>query len=269
MSDTPSYFRTTEIGEIPFPSGTLKQVTVKSPALSARADCSVYVPQQCEGLQSVPVVILLHGVYGSHWVWMLMGKAHLTLQRLIDAGEIPPMILATPSDGLFGDGSAYLEHHGKNYEKWIVEDVPQLVHEVTVNALEASHFIGGLSMGGYGALRLGACYPDRFAAFAGHSSITDMNGLISFIEEPLEAYEQSDLAACSIIAAMMKNQDRLSPFRFDCGVDDELIEDNRKLHEQLVAAGIDHTYEEFSRGHEWPYWEEHVEKTYRFFAEHV
>ena len=133
----------------------MKSVTVKSPALGGRVDASIYLPDQVRGLDKVPVVILLHGVYGSHWVWSGMGKAHTTLQSLIEAGDVSPMILVMPSDGLWGDGSAYLKHNGKDYEKWIVDEVPRLVSEVTGNASDAPLFIAGLSMGGYGALRLG------------------------------------------------------------------------------------------------------------------
>ena len=265
MSEQASYFHTTEIGDFSCPGGVLKHVTVKSPALGARVDASVYVPDQVKGLESVPVVILLHGVYGSHWIWAGMGKAHTTLQSLIDAGEISPMILVMPSDGLWGDGSAYLKHNGQDFEKWIVDEVPRLVSEVTGNASDAPLFIAGLSMGGYGALRIGATHPERFTAFAGHSSITRFSEMSLFVEEPLAAYGEMDEAVGAVIAAMIKNKDRLPPFHFDCGVDDPLIEGNRRLHAELREAGIECTYQEFSGGHEWPYWIGHIRETYLFF----
>jgi putative tributyrin esterase len=265
MSALQCHFRTTEIGDFPCPGGVLKHVTVKSPALAARADASVYVPDQARGLEKVPVVILLHGVYGSHWIWAGMGKAHTTLQSLIDAGEVSPMILAMPSDGLWGDGSAYLNHSGKDFEKWIVDDVPRLVSEVTGNASDAPLFIAGLSMGGYGALRLGATYPERFTAFAGHSSITCFSEMSQFVEEPLDAYGDIDEEESSVITAMLRNKDRLPPFHFDCGVDDPLIEGNRLLHSQLQEAGVECSYQEFPGGHEWSYWITHIRQTFRFF----
>ena len=265
MSEQASYFHTTEIGDFSCSGGVLKHVTVKSPALGARVDASVYVPDQVKGLESVPVVILLHGVYGSHWIWAGMGKAHTTLQSLIDAGEISPMILVMPSDGLWGDGSAYLKHNGQDFEKWIVDEVPRLVSEVTGNASDTPLFITGLSMGGYGALRIGATHPERFTAFAGHSSITRFSEMSLFVEEPLAAYGEMDEAGGAVIAAMIKNKDRLPPFHFDCGVDDPLIEGNRRLRSELSEAGIACSYQEFSGGHEWPYWIEHIRETFRFF----
>lgn len=55
----------------------------------------------------------------------------------------------------------------------------------------------------------------------------------------------------------------------DCGVDDELIQANRVLNHQLTRLDIPHIYHEFKGGHEWPYWQKHVEKTLRFFDKTV
>lgn len=266
MTVSKSYFRTTEVGDLPCRNGCLKFLTVKSPALAARADISLYIPKQAEGLRDVPVVLLLHGVYGSHWVWALSGKAHLTLQALIDGGAVPPMILAMPSDGLWGDGSGYVPHRKQDYAKWIVEDVPHAVSEVTGNSLDATHFIGGLSMGGFGALRLGALHPERFSGFAGHSSITALVQMSQFVEEPLNRYREDFDGNESVFETIQQNRETLRPFRFDCGVDDNLIEDNRALAAQLKAAAIDFIYEEFPGAHEWIYWENHVRRTFLFFA---
>jgi enterochelin esterase-like enzyme len=64
---------------------------------------------------------------------------------------------------------------------------------------------------------------------------------------------------------MLRSRDRLPPVRFDCGREDVLLEGNRRLHEALVAAGVPHVYEEFSGGHTWPYWTEHLEDSLLFF----
>ncbi|MEM6315717.1 MAG: alpha/beta hydrolase-fold protein, partial [Planctomycetota bacterium] len=217
----------------------------------------------------LPIVTLLHGVYGSHWVWSQKAGVHLTAQRMIDAGALPPMLIAMPSDGLMFDGSAYLPHNDRDFAAWIVEDVPDaLIAAGLPTDAEAPRFIAGLSMGGYGALRLGAAFPDRFAAFAGHSSITDFDQLPTFIEEPAAAYGPASTER-SVFETMRANRSALRPFRFDCGVDDPLIEHNRTLHRALTTAGIDHVYEEYPGGHEWPYWTRHIVTTLTFFAEHL
>ena len=112
--------------------------TVKSNALNHRADVSVYKPEG--NYKNMPVVILLHGVYGSHWAWSLKANVHKILQQLIDDEKVPPMMLVMPSDGLFQDGSGYLPHQAVDYEKWIVEDVPLLIKESYGNVSEKSLF---------------------------------------------------------------------------------------------------------------------------------
>jgi enterochelin esterase-like enzyme len=269
MSESPkSSFRTLEAAPIvATPSqGNLQFVTVKSNALAGRGDITIYSPSPSIVSDPLPVIILLHGVYGSHWSWAMQGQAHVTLQSMIDDGTIPPMILAMPSDGLWGDGSGYCNHSEKKFEQWIVDDVPKAVSEVTGNALDAPHFISGLSMGGYGAMRLGAKHAGRFSAFTGHSSITNLAQMSEFVEEDLESYITDNNSEQSVLETILKNRSTLPPFRFDCGKDDPLIEHNRTLAKELKNQGIDFDYEEPPGEHTWPYWTEHVSKTFLFFA---
>ncbi|MBC7568561.1 MAG: esterase family protein [Spirosoma sp.] len=255
-------FRTLEISDPRFEQDGLRQITVKTPNLRGRGDITVWLPPNVTG--PIPLIILLHGVYGSHWVWPLKAGAHKTTSQLIEERKIKPIALAMPSDGLWGDGSGYLPHNGFAFDRWILDDVPAAVTEATGLAV-AGLFIAGLSMGGYGAMRLGAMYPERFRGFGGLSSITDRAQLGLFVEEPIETYRQADPAEESVLALMLKNRDRLPPFRFDCGRNDLLIEYNRALHLSLTEAQITHQYEEFAGGHEWTYWAEHLTDTLLFF----
>lgn len=258
-------FRTIKVSDPRFESDNLRYITVKTSNLKGRGNICVFVPNGAKDAD-IPMVILLHGVYGSANSWSQMAGAHRTAQRLIDAKKIRPMILVMPSDGLWGDGSAYLPHHEMNFEKWICEDVPDAVKEGIPQAKNSQTlFIAGLSMGGFGALRLGAKYPEKFAAISGLSSITSLDQMPLFVEEPLEGYKQHDPIDESVFLTMKKNQDRLPPVRFDCGSSDLLIEHNRLLHSQLVSENIPHLYEEFEGEHEWGYWEKHLVDTLLFF----
>ena len=70
---------------------------------------------------------------------------------------------------------------------------------------------------------------------------------------------------------MITSQERLRGFRassycrFDCGIEDPLIEHNRTLHTALTSHQIPHLYEEYKGGHTWGYWEEHIEQTLLLF----
>jgi S-formylglutathione hydrolase FrmB len=265
-------FRTIEVSDPRWERDGLRQVTVKSPALGQRADLSVFTCSgalKAGGAGNIPIVILLHGVFGSHWAWALKGGAHQTAERLCREGRIPPMVLAMPSDGLWGDGSGYLPHRTQDFERWILEEVPAAAAHASPHAGEGSPlFIAGLSMGGFGALRIAAKYPGHFRASSGHSSATHLKQLLEYVEEPLGSFTSLEEDR-SVFDTMLRNADKLRPFRFDCGTEDPLLEANRELNQSLLGANIPHEYEELPGAHEWPYWERNLERSLRFFAQQL
>lgn len=262
-----SPFCTVELSDPRFERDGLRIVTVKSPALRGRGDLSVFIPKGlAPDARGVPLVILLHGVYGSHWAWTQKGGAHRTAQQLIDAGAIPPLVLAMPSDGLWGDGSGYVPHRGQDFERWIVDEVPTAAALAAPAVTKQSPvFLSGLSMGGYGTLRLGARHAAKFWALSAHSALTRFEQMRDFVADAVPDFDggAEDLAA---VDALIRARDVLPPLRFDCGTADRLLPANRELHAALLAAGVPHTYEEFPGGHEWSYWEYHLRDTLCFFA---
>ena len=244
-------------------------ITVKSNALKKRADITIYAPSNIALDEYVPLVILLHGVYGSHWAWAIKGNAHKTTQNLIETEQIKPMILAMPSDGLYADGSGYVPHKTADYERWIVEDIIEVMKEQYPQITDESPiFITGLSMGGFGALRLGAKYPNIFRAFSGLSSITHFNQIGEFVAD-FEQLKHDALEKDGVLEWILKNKNLIPPFRFDCGTDDILIEYNRQLQKELENYRIPHIYQEFSGGHTWEYWTEHLTETLLFFNQQL
>ena len=241
-------------------------MTVKSQALRGRGDITLYIPALARAQRNAPLVLLLHGAHGSHWNWAVNGRAHRTAQRLMEQGTIPPLALAMPSDGLWGDGSGYLPHARQDFEKWIVEDALQAVRGAAgCLSGDSPLFICGLSMGGFGALRLGAKYTGLFRGISAHSSITHFEQMLKYVAEDAASFgtPPEDL---SVLATMVRHKDHLPPVRFDCGVEDRLAQFNRELHRDLEASGIAHQYEEFPGGHEWSYWAAHLEDSLRFFG---
>lgn len=257
-------FRTVETSDPRYEHEGLRHVTVKSAALRGRGDLTVWVPADAA---PAGLVILLHGVYGSHWCWALRGGAHRTAARLTASGELPPLALAMPSDGLRGDGTAYARHgDGVDFQRWVADEVPQAAREaVPALAADLPMFVAGLSMGGFGALRIGAAQHDRFTAISAHSAITDLSQMSQFIEEDVAALG-IDPADGSALEAIVAAGGALPPLRFDCGTADPLLDANRQLHRALVERDVEHTYDEFPGGHEWTYWETHLEDSLRFFA---
>jgi enterochelin esterase-like enzyme len=266
MTD-PSPFRTLERSDPAIAAAGLEFVTVKSRALGRRADVTMFVPPAARGLTDLPVVVLLHGVFGSHWAWALKGRAHLTAARLIDEGPLPPVALLMPSDGLWGDGSGYVRQPGSDGERWILDEMPALARELVGGCSPHSPLlVAGLSMGGFGALRLAGKYPARIAAAAALSAITEVSQFDGLIEEERTGWSTAP-ADRSVLAALTDSRAPLPPIRIDCGRDDPYIEANRELHAALLEAGITHRYGEAEGGHDWIYWSAALEGVLRFFGD--
>jgi putative tributyrin esterase len=260
-------FSDVQISDPRFERDGLRFITVRSPALGdRRADVCIWAPPVGPGDGKLPAVVLLHGAASSAWSWPLSGGAHLTAARLVETGEIEPVMLVMPSDGLWGGGSGYVPHPDADYERWIVDEVAAAA-ALADDRLDprAPAFIAGLSMGGFGALRLGAKYPDRFRAISAHSAVTTVARLAESTGDRLDdipSFGQPDGTALHWLEV---NAARLPPLRFDCGSDDHLLPGNRGLHAALESRGIEHIYEEFAGGHDWPYWRLHLADTLRFF----
>jgi len=255
-------FRTTEQSEPAIPLDGLRFMTVKSAALGQRADLTLYATKGVAA--GAPVILLLHGVYGSHWAWAAKGNAHRTAEALVAEGALPPVILCMPSDGLWGDGSGYVAHNGQDFEAWALDEAPAAAR-LAYGTAPSPLCVCGLSMGGFAALRFAGKYPTRIAAASGHSSLTRIEQLDGLIAESRAGWSNA-LADHAVFSALRDASDALPPFRFDCGIEDPYLDANRELHAALNAAGIAHDYAERPGGHEWSYWRRELEESLRFFG---
>lgn len=110
-----------------------------------------------------PLCLLLHGGGGSR-------DNLVALKPLFDqwwaAGIVPPMVVASSSTGAL---SYYLDHPegGARWETFIADEfLAHLRGKYHAGQDRASTSIAGISMGGYGALKIAFARPNQFAAVA-------------------------------------------------------------------------------------------------------
>ncbi|HQY31290.1 MAG TPA: alpha/beta hydrolase-fold protein, partial [Thermomicrobiales bacterium] len=146
--------------------------------------------------------------------------------------------------------------HRQAFETLITQDIPNHIRR---------HFwvtsgpwgIGGLSMGGYGAMRIGLKYPEQFASIWAHSSAFVISERLD--PDLVDPAVIGDADVLHHAEHLIQNRGHVPTISFDCGVDDELIEDNRRVHAQLEKIGLPHTYAEHPGDHTWEYWDIHVQ----------
>ena len=140
----------------------------------------------------------------------------------------------------------------------------ECVREVVPGAAGGPAFLAGLSMGGYGALRMGMKWPERFRGVSAHSAITKLEQFGDFVREPLPV-GPLPAGEADLLHWARVNSGRLPALRFDCGREDGLFAANVELHEALDGLGVAHVFEELDGGHTWEYWRQHLERTLLFF----
>ncbi|MDH3704705.1 MAG: alpha/beta hydrolase-fold protein [Acidimicrobiia bacterium] len=259
-------FRTVRSSDPTHLAPGLRFLTIQSPALAGRGDVAVHLTPHVDVPVDVPVVIMLHGVYGSFWNWPLAGGAHLTLDRLVHAGRMQPMVLVTPSDGLRGEGTAYLPHPDADYEAWIMDDVVDAVTEfIAPVTTDSPLLLGGNSMGAFGAARLGTRHSSRVAGIAMHSAITHLDQLAQFTVGDIGTDAGIDGADRDLVRHFAATGDATPPVFIDCGRDDFLAKANDELHRTLEHLGIRHQYEIFDGAHDWDAWSTRIQHSLLFF----
>lgn len=147
----------------------------ESAALGGTMKYSVYLPSGYhdpkERETRYPTVYLLHGVGDNERAWPRFGQVERTADHMIAGREIPPMIIVMPAakKSWFVD-SASIGGPG-DYATAVSDDLRRHVDATyrTIPGREG-RFIAGLSMGGYGALRLTFTRPELYRAAAAMSS---------------------------------------------------------------------------------------------------
>ena len=241
----------------------LREEAVHSPALNRTMKYRVLVPQGYDTSQRrYPVLYLLHGLTGNYTDWS-------TRTNIAEYTRTLPLIVVMPDGG----NSWYTNaaDGGGKFEDYIVTDLPAdvVVKYRTVNS-RYGRAIAGLSMGGYGALKLALKRPAQYAvvgSFSGAFGATVEGRYDRMIEstkaEPLarifgppgsDTRQQSDVLA---LAAALKAPG--APYLYiDCGTSDTLISENREVVAAIHKAGAAYEYHEIAGGHSWDYWDRRV-----------
>lgn len=146
-------------------AGDIFSDAVASASLGRDVKFTVYLPDGYkDGTGPYPVVYLLHGAGGDENEWRLKGGAVETLDGLIKRGLMRPSVVVMPTAG---PASWWANGAAEKGESAIMNDLlPYVESRYKVARDRKGRAIGGLSMGGYGALNLALRHPAKFCAAA-------------------------------------------------------------------------------------------------------
>jgi S-formylglutathione hydrolase FrmB len=209
---------------------------------------------------------LLHGRSDDHTTWMRRTRIEMYAAQY-------PMIIVMP-DGFRG---FYTDNDdGPAYAKYIGEELVDLIERTfPAKRSRGARAIGGLSMGGYGALRVGLGYPEKFASINSHSGVLlvgEWDSRPTRGDEHRRVFGKNPAGSNHDLTALVKRVQkagRLPAIRIDCGTEDHLLDHNREYHRRLTELGVAHQYVEYPGGHSWDYWDIHIQEALAFHAKNL
>jgi len=239
----------------------MRDVTFHSAALGRdmpyRAIVSVNLSQESQ----LPVVYLLHGGGGNFRDW----SNNSDVARFAERG----LILVMPE----GDESYYTnsaEHPQERYEDYIVNDlIADVEKRFPAAANRANRAIVGISMGGFGAVKIALHHPELFAFVGGLSSALDVpSRAFSFKRIGQWAHQRSIFGPWGSatrqendpFALARKADVHAAPyFYLTCGEQEGLFPTNHRFANLLEQRHFRHEFHLAPGGPDWNQWNARLE----------
>jgi S-formylglutathione hydrolase FrmB len=241
--------------------GTFRELAFYSPSLDREMSYSIYLPPgySTEG-RRYPVLYMLHGGGGSKDEWPAYGLVD-DADRSIKSKDIKPLIIVMPQ----GDLSYWVNwvDGGPRWGDYVARDLRRQVDSTFRTLPDAAHrAIGGLSMGGAGALQLAFNHPDVFRVVGAHSPSLHLDdGTFAGIYGTGSEFAQREPIG---LAATAPGIESLKIW-IDAGEVDPWLERDELLHENLLERGISHTWNVLAGGHDGEYWTVNAPAYLRFY----
>ncbi len=248
---------------VPYIGGMTQQLwtNVYSSSLQMRTSLVVVTPegdsaapQDRPDLPEPGLLVLLHGLTGNSQQW----PVRTDVSAIADKHNL---VIAMPE----GQRSFWVdEAYGLNWGTWVGSELPELLRRtLRISSARANTYIGGLSMGGYGAFRAAFDYPQNFAgafslsgtldvsedAFRGRHPDLYRNGFGS----DTDPRPQDNLVARLADPEFSVGE---PPTRFfaTCGEGDRLYDQNLRFVEAAEAAGLPLEWQSGPGVHNFRFW---------------
>ena len=262
--------------------GRIDCATLNSKILHRPVRYCVLLPPSYESdkTRKYPVLYFLHGL-GENEQTLLRSGGWGLVEDLRQQHKIGDFLMAAPE----GRGSFFIDAAGggERYSQFFLSEfLPYVETHFRVVADRKHRGVTGLSMGGFGALRLAFAHPEMFGSVSAQSP-----ALITETPEQVNADLQNAGPLAKVLGNVFGNpidaphwkannpsnlaqRNRIAlkteAIYFNCGEQDEFgfAEGASKLHKQLAAERIPHEFHLYPGGHDAEYFLSHLHETMEF-----
>ncbi|MBQ7645680.1 MAG: esterase family protein [Clostridia bacterium] len=250
----------------------LMHVDFYSESLGYNVNCEVIIPQQSRTLigmetsrgETFRTLYLLHGYSDDCTIW----QRRTSVERYV-AGR--NMAVVMPS----ADLSWYTDmKYGGAFRTYIADELPNVMRSFFngMSDKREDNFIAGLSMGGYGAMKLGLQKPENYGGIASFSGALDVykqaktgTDYWKSVFGDVEKIPGSENDVYYLAEKVKKEGKTLPGVYIWCGTEDSLIGQARQMNELLTGLGYNVKYSETPGNHNWKYWDEQLVCALDFF----
>lgn len=232
-----------------------------SDSLEVGTSVTVVLPQQTAAQIGVvgggasgppPVLYLLHGLSDDHTAW----QRYTAVARYAEAAGIAVVMPAV------GRSFYTNEAHGHRYWDYVSEELPSVVRSFfRVSEQPEDTYVAGLSMGGYGALKLALTHPGRYAAAASLSGGLDLRRLMLLPErgDLMDRIFGGEVTDEQDVFTLLAQASGVPPLYLGCGTEDPLLPGTQRFAAEAEAAGVEVTLDLRPGTHEWSLWDRMIE----------
>lgn len=219
-------------------------------------------------------VYLLHGMSDDQTTW----QRRTSIERYVSEYGIA-VVMPDAGLGFYTD-----TQYGLPYWTFFSEELPKICIEFFPQLSEKREDIlaAGLSMGGYGAWKLGLGASEKFGAAASMSGVLDVvrrvkeeanhsgrkqTGFWEGIFGPLDEIEGSE-NDLKFLARKLKEENKPIPKLFAwCGTEDFLYQNNIDMWAEMKNWGYQLTAESSEGDHQWKYWDQEIQRILKWWLE--
>ncbi len=245
-----------------------------SDALGMASEVAVILPQSAttqigmggSRTEEFKTLYLLHGLSDDHTIW----ERRTSIERYASRYGIA-VVMPNAHRSWYCDMA-----HGGNYYTYIAKEVPALCRSFFrgMSDKKEMNYIAGLSMGGYGALKIALRNPGAFAGVASFSGALDpadshhiyINASYwADVFGPFEKIRGSENDVYALAKTAIREGTLPEKIYLSCGTEDPLLPCTRKMEDLLTEAAVPHRYREAPGIHSWEFWDDEIERTLAYF----